>query len=191
VCVWRTWLKNSSFPFSYTYNTDSWSSLFLMVNSSSRSYEIHLILLPFHFSLSQVPWFVYRSVWLNYDWKKSALFVSLHLSDLWLYSPLLDLGRFFSFLIYTQSVGFLGRGCSPSQGRCLHTEQHKHKINAPRHPCLEWDSNPRSQCLSGRIRFYLRPRGHYDRRNPTSVGVNHFLLFNYFYLACYWLQLIA
>jgi hypothetical protein len=32
-----------------------------------------------------------------------------------------DLGRFFSFLIYTQSVGLLGRGISPSQGRCLHT----------------------------------------------------------------------
>jgi hypothetical protein len=31
-----------------------------------------------------------------------------------------------------------------------HTGQHKHKINAHRHPCLKWDSNPRSQCLSGR-----------------------------------------
>jgi hypothetical protein len=29
------------------------------------------------------------------------------------------LGRFFSFLIYTQSVGLLGRGISPSQGRYL------------------------------------------------------------------------
>jgi hypothetical protein len=34
--------------------------------------------------------------------------------SLWLYSPL-DLGRFFSFLIYTQSVGLLGRGISTSQ----------------------------------------------------------------------------
>jgi hypothetical protein len=33
--------------------------------------------------------------------------------SLWLYSPL-DLGRFFSFLIYTQSVGLLGREISPS-----------------------------------------------------------------------------
>jgi hypothetical protein len=41
---------------------------------------------------------------------------SIHL---WLYNPLLDLGRFFSFLIYTQSVGLLGRGISPSQGRYL------------------------------------------------------------------------
>jgi hypothetical protein len=36
-----------------------------------------------------------------------------------------DLGRFFSFLIYKQSAGLLGRGISPSQGRYIHTEQHK------------------------------------------------------------------
>jgi hypothetical protein len=34
-----------------------------------------------------------------------------------------------------------------------------------RHPCLQWDSNPRSQCLSGR-----RPRGHCDReRNECEL----------------------
>jgi hypothetical protein len=49
-------------------------------------------------------------------------------------------GRFFSFLIYIQSVGFLGRKISPSQGRYLHTEQHKHIINVHRYPCLHWDS---------------------------------------------------
>jgi hypothetical protein len=32
-------------------------------------------------------------------------------------TALVDLGRFFSFLIYTQSVGLLGRGISPSRGR--------------------------------------------------------------------------
>jgi hypothetical protein len=37
-------------------------------------------------------------------------------------TALVDLGRFFSFLIHTQSVGLLGRGISPSQGRYLHTE---------------------------------------------------------------------
>jgi hypothetical protein len=58
---------------------------------------------------------------------------------LWLYSPCGPWPLFFSFLIYTHSVGFLGRGISPSQGRYLHTEQHKHRINAHRHPCLEWD----------------------------------------------------
>jgi hypothetical protein len=29
------------------------------------------------------------------------------------------------------------------------------KINAHRHPCLEWDSNPRLQCLSGQRQFTL------------------------------------
>jgi hypothetical protein len=48
----------------------------------------------------------------------------------WLYSPLLCPGLFFSFLIYTQTVGLLGRVISPSQGRYLHAEQPKHKINA-------------------------------------------------------------
>jgi hypothetical protein len=63
------------------------------------------------------------------------------------------LGRFFSSLIYTLSVGLLGRGISPSQGRYLHTGQHKHRINAHRHPCLEWNSNPRSQRSSERRQF--------------------------------------
>jgi hypothetical protein len=65
---------------------------------------------------------------------------------------LLDLGRFFSFLIlYT--VGFLGWGSSPSQGCYLHTGQYKHRINAHTHPCLDWDSNPRSQRWSERRQF--------------------------------------
>jgi hypothetical protein len=67
-------------------------------------------------------------------------------------TALVDFGCFFSFLIYTQSVGLLGRGVSPSEGRYLHTEQHKNRINANRHPYLEWDSNPWSQRSSGRIR---------------------------------------
>jgi hypothetical protein len=69
--------------------------------------------------------------------------------SLWPYSPL-DLGRFFSCLIvYTQSVGPFRRGISPSQGRCLHTEQHKYGITH-RQPCLESDSNPRPQCVCDR-----------------------------------------
>jgi hypothetical protein len=39
---------------------------------------------------------------------------------LWFYSPLLDLGRF--SVSFTQSVGLLERGISPSQGRYLHAE---------------------------------------------------------------------
>jgi hypothetical protein len=68
-------------------------------------------------------------------------------------AALVDLGRFCSFLIYTQSVRLLRRRISPSQGRYLHTEQHKHRLNEHIHTCLEWDSNPRPQCSSGRRRF--------------------------------------
>jgi hypothetical protein len=35
---------------------------------------------------------------------------------------LLEFGCFFSFLVYTQSVGLLGRRVSSSQGRYLHTK---------------------------------------------------------------------
>jgi hypothetical protein len=71
-------------------------------------------------------------------------------------TTLMELDHFFSFLSYAQSVEVLGRGISPSEGRYLYTEQHKHWINAGRHPCFEWDMNPRSQCSNGRRRF-MRP----------------------------------
>jgi hypothetical protein len=86
----------------------------------------------------------------------SRTFLCLHnLRDLrmgsfihqWLYSPLLGPGLFFSFvIIFTQTVGLLGWGISPSQGRYLRTGQH-------RYPCFEWDSNPRSQPSSERRQF--------------------------------------
>jgi hypothetical protein len=60
----------------------------------------------------------------RFQFVRHLLFLSIYGS-----TALVDLGRFFSFVIYTQSVGFLGRGISPSQARYLHTE---HK----RHPCL-------------------------------------------------------
>jgi hypothetical protein len=60
----------------------------------------------------------------------------------------------FQFIdLFTQSVGLLGRGISPSEGRYLHTEQHKHRINPHTHPCLKRDLNPRSQCSSWRRQF--------------------------------------
>jgi hypothetical protein len=48
---------------------------------------------------------------------------------------------------FSQTVGLLGRVISPSQGRYLHTGQHKCIIKAytcTKHPFPEWDSNPRS-----------------------------------------------
>jgi hypothetical protein len=38
--------------------------------------------------------------------------------------------------LFTQTVGLLGRVISPSKGPYLHTGQHKHRINAHRHPFL-------------------------------------------------------
>jgi hypothetical protein len=68
-------------------------------------------------------------------------------------TALAGLGHFFSSLTYTQSVGLLRWVISPSQGRYLHTGYHKHRTNAHRHPCLDWDSNPQSQRSSERRQF--------------------------------------
>jgi hypothetical protein len=47
---------------------------------------------------------------------------------------------------FSQTAGLLRRVISPSQGRYLNTGQHKqNKRIHTKHPCLEWDSNPRSQ----------------------------------------------
>jgi hypothetical protein len=61
-----------------------------------------------------------------------------------------SLKRFVSlqFLNLRQPVGLLGQAISPSQGRYLTQSQNNH-----RHTCLECNSNPRSQCSSGRRRF--------------------------------------
>jgi hypothetical protein len=91
--------------------------------------------------------FFYFSIPCISTWQQVTLIcLSIYL---WLYSRLLDLGRFFSFLIlYT--VGWTPwRGDQPVERPPLPT----HKINAHRHPYLEWDSNPRSHCSSGRRRF--------------------------------------
>jgi hypothetical protein len=76
--------------------------------------------------------------------------IRMFLLLLWLYRPLLDRYRFFSFLI----LFTVGR--TPWTGDQLvarplpYIGQHKHRINANKHPCLEWDSKPRSQCSSKR-----------------------------------------
>jgi hypothetical protein len=55
--------------------------------------------------------------------------LSLSLSLSLALQPLWTMADFFSFVINTQSVGLFGRGISPSQGRYLYTERHKHRIN--------------------------------------------------------------
>jgi hypothetical protein len=64
----------------------------------------------------------------------------------------------FSFLILRQSVGLLGWGISPSQFRYLY----KHRINTGKHPCLDWDSNPRYRVRAGEDSSCLRPHSHCD-----------------------------
>jgi hypothetical protein len=73
---------------------------------------------------------------------------------LWLYSPFVGLRPLFSSLIFHTASRF------PRTGDQLvemplpaHTGQHKHRINTHRHPRLKLDSNPRSQCSSGRRYF--------------------------------------
>jgi hypothetical protein len=83
----------------------------------------------------------------------------------------------FQFLdLFTQSVGLLGWGISPSQGRYLHTGQHKHKKNVYRHPYLKWDSNPRFQCSC------LRPSGHCDRLVVEPEHLNNLIVRQFIYL---------
>jgi hypothetical protein len=84
---------------------------------------------------------------------------------------LVDLGRFFSFLIYTQSVEVLVRGISPSQGRYPHTEQNKHRINA--HTDIHVLSGIRTHDPSARTSedsSCLRRRGHCDRHFCLYLG---------------------
>jgi hypothetical protein len=84
----------------------------------------------------------------------------------WLYSPLLGPGLSFScVIIFTHTVGFIGWVISPSQGRYLHTGQHKHRINA--HTDINALSGIRIHDLSvlaSEDSSYLRPRGHRDRQ---------------------------
>jgi hypothetical protein len=78
----------------------------------------------------------------------------------WLYSPLFCPGLYFSFVIFfTQTLEFLGRVISPSQGRYLHTGQQKHRINA--HTDMHALSRIRTHDPSARAgEDRLRPRGH-------------------------------
>jgi hypothetical protein len=75
------------------------------------------------------------------------------ITKIYLSMALQPFGRFFSFLLFTQSVELFGRGISASQGRYLHTGEHKHRVNTHKHSCFEWDSNPWSECSSERKQF--------------------------------------
>jgi hypothetical protein len=66
-----------------------------------------------------------------YKIKQQILYILISFIHQWLYNSLLGPGLFFSsVIISTQTVGLRGRGICPSQGRYLHIEQHKHRINS-------------------------------------------------------------
>jgi hypothetical protein len=98
--------------------------------------------------------------------------LSIYLSVcLWLYIPL-DLGRFFSFLMYTQSVGLLGMGISLSQSHCLHTEQHRQNKCTDIH-VSSGIRNHDPSVLAGEDGSFLRPRGHCNRLEDVHTAKNN------------------
>jgi hypothetical protein len=67
-------------------------------------------------------------------------------------------GLFPSELIwYYGSLWTVGRihwtADQPCRKATTYAGQHKHRRSAYGYPCLEWDSNPRSRCSSGRRHF--------------------------------------
>jgi hypothetical protein len=93
-----------------------------------------------------------------------CMYLSIYLSNDSI--ALVDLDHFFSFifLVYTQSVGHLSRGIRPSQGRHLHTEQHKQ--NKLTQAFMHDSSGIRihdPSVKAGDGSSCLRPRDHSDR----------------------------
>jgi hypothetical protein len=73
---------------------------------------------------------------------------------LWLYSPLLGLGRFFSFLIFLRSQYDSLDGGSARRKAATYTQNNINTEKTHTQPCLEWDSNPRSQ-RSSELRQFM------------------------------------
>jgi hypothetical protein len=80
----------------------------------------------------------------------------------------------------TQPVGHLGRGISPSQGRYLHTEQHKHRINAHNtdiHALSGIRTNDPSVRESEDSSCF-RTLGHYDQRTMQIPNIKFNIILN-------------
>jgi hypothetical protein len=101
--------------------------------------------------------------------KIKKILLLLLLSLLWVYSPLLGLGRFSVSWSCTQSLGLFGWGSARRKASHTHrTIQTQDKRIQYRHPCLEWDSNPRCQHFNERNSSFLRPSGYSDRQEIES-----------------------
>jgi hypothetical protein len=81
-----------------------------------------------------------------------SIYLSIYPSIyLWLYSPSLDLGNFFRFVIFfTQTVGLLGQCISPSRGRYLHTDIHASSGIRTHDPSVQASED--GSCLRARSR---------------------------------------
>jgi hypothetical protein len=94
----------------------------------------------------------------KHEMRRISIFMALQ--------PLLGPGLFFSsIIIFTQTVGLLGRVMTPSQGRYLHAGQHKHRINSYTYiHVLSWIRTHDPSVLASEDSSCLRPRGHCDRQ---------------------------
>jgi hypothetical protein len=91
---------------------------------------------------------------------QSIIFIYLSMA----LQPLLGSWPLFSFLNFYTVIRTVWTGDQPvARPLPTHTGQHEHRINAHRHPCLEWESNPRSRCSSEDSSCF-RLRGHCDRQ---------------------------
>jgi hypothetical protein len=73
-------------------------------------------------------------------------------------------------------MGLFGRMISQSQGRYLHTEQHKHRINAHTQTSMpRVIRTHKPSARAGEDRSCLRPRGHCDRLASERAKTVHAL----------------
>jgi hypothetical protein len=113
--------------------------------------------------------YVFRPVFMNYVTSLPVtwiiLLLLLLLLLLWL-QPFVGPWPLFKFLDPTQSVGLLERGISPSQSLNLHTEQHKHRINAHNTAIHALTGNRTHDpgLRASEDSSCLRPHGHCDRQ---------------------------
>jgi hypothetical protein len=85
---------------------------------------------------------------------------------------------FFSFLIYTQLLGFLGWGINSSQGSYLHTVQHTH-THTPYIHALSGIRTHDPSVRSTEISSCLRPHGYRDRLSQYHFSIIKQSLFLY------------
>jgi hypothetical protein len=111
----------------------------------------------------------------------------------WFFQLIQGPGLFFSsVIIFTQTVGLLGRVINPSQGRYLNTEQHKHRINA--HKDIHALSGIRTHDPSVQASedsSWLRPHGYCDRPRSISTGSNKSTLASSFASQKIWIMLFS